>query len=1060
MSHTRNVFILLCSFAMLSATVLPVHGETTIDIQRTDALILQASLQTGDIDMQALTNSRGDFVRLVLPGQQRALASGLPELPQVHRLIEIPQGAMPRVEIISQDYVTVSLADLGLDIPVYPAQPSLAKNADPLTIPFVWDESEYQRNEFLPVETAVVEVAGTLRSVRIANLILRPISYNPVTNELQIITDIQVNIHLDNADLDATAELKAQYYSPVFEPIYEMLSYFDRPQERDDLVNYPVTYAIVANSIFDGHLDEYIDWQTQKGYHVEVGYTGDIGTTTNAIKNYLEDLYDNPVVSPPSFILIVGDVAQVPAWNGNTGGHVTDLKYAEYTNDYMPEVYFGRFSASNLTQLQAMVDKTLEYDQYAMPDPTYLNEVVMIAGMDSYHGNTWGNGQINYGTTYYFNEDHGLESHTYLYPASGSNSGNIVNNVSDGVSYINYTAHGNQTSWSDPSFTIANINSLQNYSEYCLAVGNCCLTNAFDTGTCFGEAWLRAEGKGAIGYIGGSNSTYWDEDYWWGVGSGSVVTYPTYAATGPGAYDGLFHDNGEDESEWYITNYAIIMAGNLAVVQGGGSANYYWEIYHLMGDPSLSTYMGVPVQNSVAHLPILQMGLDSFTINAEPYSYAGLSMDGVLYGAGQVDATGVLELQLDPIMTPGTASVVVTKQNRQPYIGSVEVGNAEGAYVIVDLCEVVMDSNGNFEVDYGEMIDMLIWAENVGQETATNVMATVTSSDPYITIYADTVPFGDIESGGIASSQGTISFDVSNETPDGHTANFDVHFTSEDQSWDHYFSVTINAYCVAGDINADWFINVLDVIRIVNFILNTDIPDELEFCSADIDENGIINILDVIQVINFIVGQDYGCRACRTEPAIDQATFRIHENTLYVSAPCSLAGLELAIQGTGLQINSDLDLDVMWHEEGSTTRILMYSAAGQALDAGEYELFSADADWAIEEAIVADLYGDALNWSVITVPSFFELGQNQPNPFNPTTDIQFGLTHGEQVQLVVLDLLGREVAVLANGNYSAGYHTVTWSGTDLSSQPVASGVYLYVLTVGEEQLHRKMLFLK
>ena len=52
---------------------------------------------------------------------------------------------------------------------------------------------------------------------------------------------------------------------------------------------------------------------------------------------------------------------------------------------------------------------------------------------------------------------------------------------------MNYTAHGSQTSWADPSFTISNINSLQNDHEYPTVVGNCCLTNAFDTGTCFGE---------------------------------------------------------------------------------------------------------------------------------------------------------------------------------------------------------------------------------------------------------------------------------------------------------------------------------------------------------------------------------------------------------------------------------------------------------------------------------------------------------------------------------------------------------------------------------------------
>ena len=113
-------------------------------------------------------------------------------------------------------------------------------------------------------------------------------------------------------------------------------------------------------------------------------------------------------------------------------------------------------------------------------------------------------------------------------------------------------------------------------------VGNCCLTNAFDTGECFGEALLRAQDKGAVGYIGGSDVTYWNEDYWWGVGSGSISVNPTYESTGLGAYDRVFHEHGEDESQWFVVNDAINMAGNMAVLEAGGNEDYYWEIYHNM----------------------------------------------------------------------------------------------------------------------------------------------------------------------------------------------------------------------------------------------------------------------------------------------------------------------------------------------------------------------------------------------------------------------------------------------------------------------------------------------
>ena len=78
-----------------------------------------------------------------------------------------------------------------------------------------------------------------------------------------------------------------------------------------------------------------------------------------------------------------------------------------------------------------------------MPDPAYLEEVLMISGVDAGMAPTYGNGQINYGTGYYFNEDHGIVSHTYLYPASDAPgaAAAIIQDYNEGVGFANYTAH-------------------------------------------------------------------------------------------------------------------------------------------------------------------------------------------------------------------------------------------------------------------------------------------------------------------------------------------------------------------------------------------------------------------------------------------------------------------------------------------------------------------------------------------------------------------------------------------------------------------------------------------
>jgi len=89
------------------------------------------------------------------------------------------------------------------------------------------------------------------------------------------------------------------------------------------------------------------------------------------------------------------------------------------------------------------------------------------------------------------------------------------------------------------------------------------------------------------------------------------------------------------------------------------------------------------------------------------------------------------------------------------------------------------------------------------------------------------------------------------------------------------------------------------------------------------------------------------------------------------------------------------------------------------------------------------------------LPMSFELGGNYPNPFNPTTEIQFSLTEYSQVKLEVFNILGQRVATLVDQPMDAGYYTVEWDANEY-----ASGVYLYRLTAEDFVETKKMLLLK
>jgi lysophospholipase L1-like esterase len=94
------------------------------------------------------------------------------------------------------------------------------------------------------------------------------------------------------------------------------------------------------------------------------------------------------------------------------------------------------------------------------------------------------------------------------------------------------------------------------------------------------------------------------------------------------------------------------------------------------------------------------------------------------------------------------------------------------------------------------------------------------------------------------------------------------------------------------------------------------------------------------------------------------------------------------------------------------------------------------------------------------VPSGYFLGLNYPNPFNPTTQIDFNIAKTENVSLKIYDILGQEVTTLVEDQLNAGGYQVTWDGRDFSGSSVVSGTYFYRLTAGDQMIFQKMLLLR
>ena len=94
------------------------------------------------------------------------------------------------------------------------------------------------------------------------------------------------------------------------------------------------------------------------------------------------------------------------------------------------------------------------------------------------------------------------------------------------------------------------------------------------------------------------------------------------------------------------------------------------------------------------------------------------------------------------------------------------------------------------------------------------------------------------------------------------------------------------------------------------------------------------------------------------------------------------------------------------------------------------------------------------------VPQEFALHQNYPNPFNPVTTINYDLPQQTHVNLMIYDILGREVVKLVSEEITAGYQSVIWNTRNSFGTPVSAGIYFYQFQTKDFVKTRKMVLLK
>lgn len=445
------------------------------------------------------------------------------------------------------------------------------------------------------------------------------------------------------------------------------------------------TYLVVARPDLLVPLQPLLQWKRQQGFRVEVLCTGT--NQRDSIRARLMERYANATAILPAqrYVLLVGDVDRIQAFAGEytpsgLTNRITDMYYGEYTGDYLPEAYVGRLSVADSAELAAVVAKIIAYEQGAWAATT--QQLLFAAGSESRNpAPTTTNGQVNY-LAQLASSQLGLDTVCFRNPASANQTDSLLQALRLSNALVNYTAHCTASGWERPYITFNAIDTLDNPVPT-LFVNNCCLSNAFD-GTCFGERLLRRPTGGAIGVIGATNETLWNEDYYWAVGAKYPPSLmPEYDNTRPGAFDGLLlHDSTAVHHAEGYTLGAMLYAGCVSVSMAGSPYDaFYWETYCLLGDPAMTPFVGRDDSLSWSLPDSLTAGCSTLQITCTPFVRISATQDTLLLGTAISGADGVALLALQHALSDSSVTLTATRPEAIPLVATLPIVSPTSARI-------------------------------------------------------------------------------------------------------------------------------------------------------------------------------------------------------------------------------------------------------------------------------------------------------------------------------------------------------------------------------------------
>jgi len=436
-------------------------------------------------------------------------------------------------------------------------------------------------------------------------------------------------------------------------------------------------YLIITPPLFEPYLTYLVDWKRRKGHPVTVASTDVAGQTPTAIKAYIQEAYDT-WDDPPRYVLLIGDedrgIGGFYVYNPDNEALVTDHPYVLLEGeDSFPEAWVGRLSVDTIGELVVVMSKILSYEsQPFLDDSGWFKRALMVgtvtAATSTQHVNNWvGRKLMENGFT---------QVDTAYYPMQASLS-RISAPINNGVGFVNYRGLGAWDHWIGPYFYNSDIENLFNGHKLPILTSIVCGGGNFaaPVDPVFGEKWLRAGTtsvpKGAVAFIGPSE----------------VHTHTQFNnVIDISLYSGIF-DLGLNELGPALGYAKLELWRNYhdsEFLPFGQSAEFYQNVYNILGDPGMAIWTDTPQWLVVEHPDSLNQDDDHLVVLVEdeagfPLQNAFVFVSNSENGSGLLtDASGVVML---PFFAGESSELLltITGKNLNPVLTSIPIGSSTNA---------------------------------------------------------------------------------------------------------------------------------------------------------------------------------------------------------------------------------------------------------------------------------------------------------------------------------------------------------------------------------------------